>query len=269
MRDMTWLGRLLGRRGKAEAGGRLQSSDNWNFYSLLVDDEPASIFLDMGIAQAAPVAAYGYRACLRLVMREPRDDGLSSASEFDALVGFEDAVTSHVVADCASLYVGRNTSGGHRDFYFYVTEPGPFEHAARKAMLGFPHYGFELHINRDPEWDAYFNFLYPSPAQRQQMADTALIDQLGKHGDRSDQPRQIDHFAFFPDETTRTAFATVITAKGYTVGGSQPKSDGGKAGLEFSHLGAPNDMYDRSRELQALAAENGGEYDGWGCPVVT
>lgn len=266
---MTWLKRLLGRGEKAEAGRRLQSSGNWNFYSLLVDEEPASIFLDMGIAQTAPVAAYGHRACLRLVMREPREDGLSSAIEFDALVGLEDAVTSQIVADCPSLYVGRNTSGGHRDFYFYVSDPRLFEHAARRAMLRFPHYEFELHIKLDPEWDAYFNFLYPSPAQRQQMADTALIDQLGKHGDRSDQPRQIDHFALFPDETTRTAFATVIAAKGYIIDGSQPKSGDAKAGLEFSHVGAPNDMYDKSRELQALAAENGGEYDGWACAVVT
>jgi hypothetical protein len=32
----------------------MQMSDHWNFYALLVDDQPASIFVDLGIAKNAP-----------------------------------------------------------------------------------------------------------------------------------------------------------------------------------------------------------------------
>lgn len=269
IRRMTWLKRLLGGIGKPKAGRKLQSTDDWSFYSLLVDDEPASIFLDLGIARNAPIAAYDYRACLRLVMRDPREDGLSSAAEFDTLVSLEDSVTSQIVADCPSIYVGRNTSGGHRDLYFYVSDARLFEQAAKAAMVEFPLYEFELQIKHDPEWDAYFNFLYPTPAQQQQISDTALIQLLGKNGDRSDQPRQIDHFALFSDEEKRTAFEAVIAARGYTIDESRPKGSDGKFGVEFWHVGTPVDMYDRSQELHELAAEYEGEYDGWACAVVT
>lgn len=266
---MSWLKKLMGAGRPERIEPPIAGSDNWDFYSLRVNDEPASIFLDMGIAEAAPIAVYGHRACLRLGMRHPRADGLSSTEEFEALSALEDAVTNQVVEACPGLYVGRNTSGGKRDFYFYVADQRLFEPAAKAAMHGFADYEFELHLKPDPEWDGYFNFLYPSPDQRRQMADTAVLAQLDRHGDRSDQPRQIDHFASFQDDSARAAFAAIIMAKGFSIQTGPVESDEVEARLEFSHVGAPDAIHEVSRELSELAAECSGEYGGWGCQVLS
>lgn len=47
-------------------------TDDWDFYFLQVDDKPASIY------DFAPNPKLPYMAYIRLHMREPRTDGLSS-----------------------------------------------------------------------------------------------------------------------------------------------------------------------------------------------
>jgi len=53
-------------------------SENWDFYGLQVDGQPASIFVDLGIVQSAPIPSHPAMGYLRLIMRQPREDGLSS-----------------------------------------------------------------------------------------------------------------------------------------------------------------------------------------------
>lgn len=56
-------------------------SNDWDFYSCRVDDKPASIFVDLGIGGDAPLSGQPYMTFVRLFMRAPRPDGLSSQAE--------------------------------------------------------------------------------------------------------------------------------------------------------------------------------------------
>jgi len=85
-------------------------SDKWDFYPLLVDDQPASIFVDLGIAAEAPIATHAHMAYVSVEMRHPRDDGLSSQEEFEDLCRLEDAIIPKICAGNA-IYVGRKLIG--------------------------------------------------------------------------------------------------------------------------------------------------------------
>jgi hypothetical protein len=63
-------------------------SNDWDFYSCRVDDKPASIFVDLGIRRDVPLSGRPYMAFVRLFMRAPRPDGLSSQEEFEDLRKF-------------------------------------------------------------------------------------------------------------------------------------------------------------------------------------
>ena len=102
-------------------------SNDWDFYSLRVDGEPASIFVDLGISKDAPIRSQATMGYLRVLMLRPREDGLSSRDEFDDLIALEDHVTAKVIENGAAVFVGRNTSSGNRDFYFYVADSANFE----------------------------------------------------------------------------------------------------------------------------------------------
>jgi len=56
------------------------------------------------------------------VMKMPRPDGLSSSEESTALFNFEDALkTALCSGDPAAVFVGRMTSAGEREFFFYAS----------------------------------------------------------------------------------------------------------------------------------------------------
>jgi hypothetical protein len=57
-------------------------SDDWDFYPLLVDDQAASIFVDLGIAKIAPIRTHPTMSYLRVIMQRPREDGLASRSVY-------------------------------------------------------------------------------------------------------------------------------------------------------------------------------------------
>lgn len=95
-------------------------TNDWDFYALRVDGQPASIFVDLGVEPEAPMSSHPHMAYVRLYMNQPRPDGLSSRDEYDALIDIEKALESKLCNDQVG-YVGRNTSGGCRDFYFYAS----------------------------------------------------------------------------------------------------------------------------------------------------
>ena len=74
-------------------------SDDWDFYFLRVDDQPASIFVDLGIRKKAPLGSHPTMGYLEAPMRRPRQDGLSSQDEFDDLVALEHRVTAKIIRD--------------------------------------------------------------------------------------------------------------------------------------------------------------------------
>ena len=155
-------------------------SDDWDFYSLRVDSQPASIFVDLGMSKEAPIRSHSTMGYLRVLMRLPREDGLSSREEFDDLIALEDRVTAKVIQDGTAVFVGRNTSSGNRDFYFYVADPTKFEKAAKAAMREFPAYKYETDARADQEWRTYFDFLYPSEIDYQRIMNRRVRQHLKK-----------------------------------------------------------------------------------------
>ncbi|MBJ7409637.1 MAG: DUF695 domain-containing protein [Phenylobacterium sp.] len=147
--------------------------DEWDFYRLHVDGEPASIFLDMGIARSAPIAGFDRVVYLRVRMQNPRLNGLSSEEEYDTLIALEEALAASVEELGGTVYVGRNTSAGYRDLFFYTRDEAHFRSSASATMADFRQYDVEVGVRDDPHWSLYFDFLYPNPEQRSRMASIA------------------------------------------------------------------------------------------------
>ena len=237
-------------------------SDQWNFYALLVDDEPASIFVDLGISKEAPVADLPNMAYLRVRMNSPRPDGLSSQEEYDNLIALEDDVTTAIERDGKSLYVGRNTSSGNRDFYFY-TKNQSIERIFSAAMANWPNYRFQTGIRSDTDWSTYWHFLHPSPEDLQRMGNRDVVNRLLENDDHIEIPRKIDHFAIFKTSYGREIFAQHIVTKGYAI--SHTTDADGEFQIEFDRIDRPDEINDVTIDLYRTARENDGDYDGWGC----
>jgi uncharacterized protein (TIGR01619 family) len=246
----------------------ISMSDNWDFYRLRVDDQPASIFVDLGLKDHAPLKNYPMTAYLRIFMRSPREDGLSSQDEFDDLIGIEDMIAIKVVHKETTLYVGRVTSNGYRDFIFYTQSPTRFEIAAKEAMINFPLYQFELGIREDQEWQTYLDFLYPSERDMQLINNRRVCEQLESNGDDITKARQIDHFVLLPNLESCSTFLSSIKSEGFSIGYAPEGSNGHEELLvEFSRIDCPDQINDIVMSLYDRAKALGGDYDGWGCEI--
>lgn len=241
-------------------------SGDWDFFSLLVDDEPASIYVDLGLAREAPLPGRSHMAYVRVLMRQPRPDGLSSNEEFDTLIAIEDALVAQVVQHGPTTFAGRNTSSGNRDFYFYTADPDGFDGLVAAAMARHPDYDFETGTRHDPDWDVYFDFLSPSPDDFQRIMNRRVVENLAAHGDDRSKPRDVDHFAYLPDAAALGRLRGYLESHGFDIG--EPRLDDGAIALAFKRQDRPDAMDEVVIPLARHIRDLGGEYDGWGCEVV-
>lgn len=247
-------------------------SDQWDFYECTVDDARAFIALDLGIYDEAPDASRPVTVRVTVPLLSPREDGLPSSEERPRLDAIEDAVRTEF-EKAGAVQVGRASFGGAIRYYFYArTEDDARIVAARCAELVTDR-EVEIGGYDDPQWEQYFEFLYPNELAWQYIEDRRVLDALREHGDALDRPRQLDHTAFFATAADRETFRAAVAERGFRIDGADeaPESEGGEPrfSLRFSHDLAPLDIFPVTIELHGLAAAAQGTYDGWGCPVVT
>ncbi len=243
-------------------------SEEWEFYPLLIDDSPASIFFDLGIQSEAPLGGFDWLGYLRVRMQLPRPDGLSSGEEFDALAALEDGICDSITASDDTVYVGRNTSGGNRNFYFYTRNKTLFEKTANAAMLRFPDYEFEVGTRPDQEWNAYFRFLFPSARSMLLITYRRVCESLQAHGDQLTAPRDIDHRVYFDSRPEAEKFADWLRQNAFDITTLEPLYDhASRIVVDFVRKDVPADIDPVVLALFDNATDLNGDYDGWGCEI--
>jgi uncharacterized protein (TIGR01619 family) len=243
-----------------------QSADeHWDYYACEIDDWPASIMVNLGIKARAPVAGFDHRAFVILRFKQVRENGLPTSSELDTLRPIEDAVEQCLASDDV-LYVGRTTANGSRDFWFFVRDPEGWDARARAALSELDQDRLETGTASDPAWEAYFDFLYPNALGHDYITNHRVCRALEEHGDPLTEPREIMHWAHFPDAAMQDAFAAEAVALGFTVCEKMLPDDEEKDyGVRFSRVDVPSfaGIHDVTVPLLRAAEAHGGEYDGW------
>jgi regulator of RNase E activity RraB len=248
--------------------GDADMTDEWNFYFCELDGEPASISLDLGVGRVAPIPDFDTVAYFRVWMNSPRPDGLASREEYDTLMAIEDALKEEA-GPIGALYVGRNTSGGCRDFFFYFRDEDAFRAGVSAVMSRFGEYRTEIEVWPDEKWSLYFGFLCPDDDQKQTMSNRDVILLLRKNGDDGQTPRTIDHLIIVGDRGEADAVARTVSDHGFKLKPASPsKQNDGRWKVEFDKIEAPVEIDETTIRLARLARKHGGEYDGWGCEHV-
>ena len=245
-------------------------SKDWDFYASEIDGKPASVFLDLGVADDAPIERLTIVAWVKMQMLHPREDGLASEDEFEALKAIEDALKSGLVSK-TTAYVGNITLDGRRDFYFYASSAQGWKDQVVNALRAFTDYRFNCGSRPDREWDTYFELLSPADADLVRMQNRRLCDLLQQRGDRLDRERPIEHTAYFAKAPARDAFVREATGLGFgVVAMIEPEEKGDHFGIRVSGLGVPSHAQIDALTLPLFlaASELGGEYDGWDTDVV-
>lgn len=265
---MGLLDRLFGKKNdngvelKAEQSDRKQ---DWDFYMSLVDGEIGSIYVDLAVKEIGPISNQESVVTASVKMNQPRPDGMSSQEESEQLFKIEDALLAGL-SNVEFTYVGRLTSQNNRDFYFYTNSVDGVKESVETSMKEFPNYEFQLYDKHDPDWEGYFDFLYPLPNQFQSIQNRRVLDHLSSEGDPLTKPRDVFHWVYFKSSTDRQEYIEVTAAKGFNVvsanddvGGEFPFQ------LQLSRFDKVDyeSLNEYTLELWELAPKHNGVYDGW------
>jgi hypothetical protein len=170
-------------------------------------------------------------------------------------------------AVCIAMMSGQ---GRRRWFYYSKSESGLGE-AITAAASKWPAYPLAVKVQRDPRWEQLEKQLLPTAAEFRWNADLSVIQALEEAGDDMKTPRPIEHYAYFPDSTTRRQFVDWLRENDFELDELLvPNDDHPKPGVKFSRISTPelDEVYDQTCLASQGAEECGGDYDGWESQVV-
>ncbi|QBF81497.1 DUF695 domain-containing protein [Shewanella maritima] len=133
---------------------------NWDFYKANINQNIASIYLDLDAKLDLEENNLDTLSWLFIKLKYERDDGLSHDDEFDALCDYEDNI-ENAIEGSEIHYVGRITTNGMRQFYFYSADSSLFEKVINDVLDSKSDYLYQIGSKPDPEWNQFKNVLYP------------------------------------------------------------------------------------------------------------
>ncbi len=239
--------------------------ENWVVFPSSVKDEFSVFSIDAAFAGAAPLVSHPF---VHWVILNYAKQGFPDQIVDGKLVAFEDKLVDFLGTQ-QGAYVGRFTSvAGTRQLFFYAPE-NIIENIRKFAQDASFDYDILMNVKEDPEWSLYLDFLYPSDFDWQRINLQQILMNLRKHGDKHEIPRNIDHYAYFETENGAQAFEEYLEQGNFS-SVVRSKADE-KWNVSFQQYTAIEvsilepvvlSLFKKSREI-------GGEYDGWGSPVMS
>ena len=243
---------------------KANTGDEFDFYPCLVDDAPASIYVNLKFEHDDHGNA-DTRYTLAVRMREPDTHGIGTADEGAALNLVEEAVIKRAV-QLGVTYVGRVRSRGIWEIVLY----GPAGHASVLEATMRDRVGdrrIEVRTAPDATWSYYRDLLLPDAERRQWMDDRRLVQILREQGDVLVTPRRVDHWASFASAADRDAFVAAVTTNGFALEEASHEEDAGEQPFgAWVHRVDPIELdhiHDVVMTLVDAAIANRGRYDGW------
>jgi len=244
--------------------------EDWDFYISNVKGIIGSFFIDLGLKKIAPIIEKPNVVRIKISMKNPRENGLSSNEESELLYAIEDNLVDNITSQYDAIFAGRLTTDGMRLLYFYFGNTTGYEKTITQSMSKYPTYEFNFGTMEDTEWDEYLNFLYPLPNQYQMIMNGRVIRNLEQQGDNLTKERMVDHWIYFETENDMQNYISEIEKQNFQVISSRQDEESGMYVLNIGRVDKVDfqSVNDYTLHLWELANEHNGEYDGWGCPVI-
>lgn len=97
--------------------GQNKYPEEWNFYLTNIDDQPASININLGLYKFIPIKDKSELCRVVVKLQNPSENGLSTNDESEILFNIEDFILNKINQK-NTIYIGRITNNGYRDFSF-------------------------------------------------------------------------------------------------------------------------------------------------------
>jgi hypothetical protein len=241
---------------------------DFDVYEVRLEAHRAMVRLDLAARAHAPVATHPLRMTVGTILRSPHVDGLRTSEEAPALFALEDELIPTLERELDAIFVCAIVARARQRWTFYI--PADRQERAEAAVASCESsYPLQTALVADAQWSGYLRF-YPAERTMQTIWNRRLVATLKKKGDLSSMERTIDHRAYFPSESTALQATAALQVRGFVAKAPTVTEERGWA-LDFTRSDACEPpLPDRwTVEILDIVEPLGGEYDGWGCVVVT
>ena len=157
-------------------------SDAFELYPCLVDDAPASIYVNVLYEHGAPDADHDTRYTIAIWLREHGEHGIGTAEEGLAVNQIEEGVIAEA-RQHAIIYVGRVRTRGIWEIVLYG-QPGHADVLRACASERAAGRRVEVRAVDDARWTYYRELLLPDAERRQWIDNRRMVQILSEQGDR-------------------------------------------------------------------------------------
>ena len=249
--------------------------EDWGVYlcNAFAYDLPAVIRTNLALRDFEYTANYPKRLHLQILYKNANDSGFPTREEGEYVYSIEDAV-EEIVEQHGDMLAGVVKCDERvRIFAYTKNELGYYDEISAVMSKNFPDYAYTLAVVDDPDWELYFQALYPDRYEYQSIMNMRLIEDIKSDGD-SMVPRVLEHCLLFKTEENGEAFLAKVMEDGFIKLSSENLSNNEDIDKEYPYVLVigREDAFENIDEivwyLMDLAEEFDGEYSGWGCHIV-
>ena len=249
--------------------------EDWGVYlcNAFAYDLPAVIRVNLALRDFEYTANYPKRLHLQILYKNADDSGFPTREEGEYVYSIEDAV-EEIVEQHGDMLAGVVKCDERvRIFAYTKNELGYYDEISAVMSKNFPDYAYTLAVVDDPDWELYFQALYPDRYEYQSIMNMRLIEDIKSDGD-SMVPRVLEHCLLFKTEENGEAFLAKVMEDSFIKLSSENQNDNDDIDKEYPYVLVigREDAFENIDEivwyLMDLAEEFDGEYSGWGCHIV-
>ena len=236
-------------------------------------DLPAVIRANLALRDFEYTANYPKRLHLQILYKNADDNGFPTREEGEYVYSIEDAV-EEIVEQHGDMLAGVVKCDERvRIFAYTKNELGYYDEISAVMSKNFPDYAYTLAVVDDPDWELYFQGLYPDRYEYQSIMNMRLIEDIKSDGD-SMVPRVLEHCLLFKTEEHGEAFLAKVMEDSFIKLSSEKQTDNEDIDKEYPYVLVigREDAFENIDEivwyLMDVAEEFDGEYSGWGCHIV-
>ena len=253
----------------------VEIDEDWGVYlcDSFAYDLPAVIRVNLALRDFEYTANYPKRLHLQILYKNADDNGFPTREEGEYVYRIEDAV-EEIVEQHGDMLAGVVKCDERVRIFAYTKNELEYDDEISAVMSkNFPDYAYTLAVVDDPDWELYFDALYPDRYEYQSIMNRWLIENIKSDGD-SMVPRVLEHCLLFKTEENGEAFLAKVIEDCFIKLSSENQTDNEDIDKEYPYVLVigREDAFENIDEivwyLMDLAEEFDGEYSGWGCPIV-